>query len=81
VLSYRAPEAHNTPLLIAALVLSLALVFVTAKVYHLRARPAWSTSLVIYEFLLSTICLECSLIPCCANSAASRIGLSAPCWW
>lgn len=33
------------------------LIYVTAKVYHLKARPSWSTTLVVYEFFLSAICM------------------------
>ncbi len=42
---------------IGTVVFGVILIFVTAKVYHLKARPTWATPLVVYEFFLSTICL------------------------
>ena len=42
---------------IGTVLFGLILIYVTAKVYHLKARPSWSTSLVVYEFFLSAICL------------------------
>ncbi len=42
---------------IGTVIFGLMLIFVTAKVYHLKARPAWSTPLVVYEFFLSAICM------------------------
>lgn len=45
------------PLRIAAFILSIAFIFVTGKVYHLRARPSWSTTLVLYEYFISALIL------------------------
>lgn len=42
---------------IGTVLFGLILIYVTAKVYHLKARPSWSTALVVYEFFLSAICL------------------------
>ncbi len=42
---------------IGTVIFGLWLIYVTAKVYHLKARPAWSTTLVVYEFFLSAICM------------------------
>jgi len=42
---------------IATVIFGILLVYVTAKVYHLKARPSWSNSLVVYEFFLSAICM------------------------
>jgi DMSO reductase anchor subunit len=39
------------------LILAIAFIFVTGKVYHLRARPSWNTPLVIYEYFTSAIIL------------------------
>ena len=36
-------------------VFGVMLVYVIAKVYHLKARPSWATPLVVYEFFLSAI--------------------------
>lgn len=35
------------------LFLAIAFIFVTGKVYHLRARPSWNTPLVLYEYFIS----------------------------
>ncbi|MFT7003846.1 MAG: DMSO reductase anchor subunit [Sulfurimonas sp.] len=43
------------PLRMIVLIFSLAFIFVTGKVYHLRARPSWNTPLVVYEYFVSTI--------------------------
>jgi len=42
---------------IGTVIFGLILIYVTAKVYHLKARPSWSTPLVVYEFFLSAICM------------------------
>jgi len=42
---------------IGTLVFGFSLIYVTAKVYHLKARPAWGTSLVVYEFFVSALCM------------------------
>lgn len=40
---------------IGTVVFGVMLVYVIAKVYHLKARPSWATPLVVYEFFLSAI--------------------------
>ena len=35
---------------IGTVVFGVILIYVTAKVYHLKARPSWSTQLVVYDF-------------------------------
>jgi DMSO reductase anchor subunit len=42
---------------IGTVLFGLMLIYVTAKVYHLKARPAWSTPLVVYEFFISAVCM------------------------
>jgi DMSO reductase anchor subunit len=42
---------------IGTLVIGSSLIYVTAKVYHLKARPSWATSLVVYEFFVSALCM------------------------
>lgn len=37
----------------AVIIFGISLTYVTAKAYHLKARPSWATPLVLYEFLLS----------------------------
>lgn len=39
------------------LILSVAFIFVTGRVYHLRARPSWNTPLVVYEYFASAAVL------------------------
>ena len=57
-LSYLFP---NNPFLFIpralVLILAMAFIFVTGKVYHLRARPSWSTPLVLYEYFTSAAIL------------------------
>ena len=52
----------NLPVLVGigklgAILFGVSLVYVTAKVYHLKARPSWATSLVVYEFFVSAFCM------------------------
>lgn len=42
---------------IGTLAFGVSLIYVTAKVYHLKARPAWGTSLIVYEFFISALCM------------------------
>lgn len=52
--SYLHPTSiWNTVLKVVVMLLSVAFIFVTGKVYHLRARPSWSTPLVLYEYFTS----------------------------
>ena len=42
---------------IGTVVFGILLIYDIAKVYHLKARPSWSTPLVVYEFFLSAVCM------------------------
>ena len=56
--SYQAPGSTGVlAAKLATAVLSVAFIFITANVYYLRARPAWTTPLVLYEYFVSTACL------------------------
>jgi anaerobic dimethyl sulfoxide reductase subunit C (anchor subunit) len=60
---------------IGGVVFGVLLIYVTAKVYHLKARPSWATSLVVYEFFVSALCMGIlgyqGLLPFLATSANS----------
>lgn len=52
--SYLYPTSIWHPVLkVIVLLLAVFFIFVTGKVYHLRARPSWSTPLVLYEYFTS----------------------------
>jgi len=42
---------------IGTVLFGVLLIYDIAKVYHLKARPSWSTPLVVYEFFLSAVCM------------------------
>jgi DMSO reductase anchor subunit len=42
---------------VGTVVFGIALIYTMGKLYHLKARPSWSTPLVVYEFFLSAACM------------------------
>jgi DMSO reductase anchor subunit len=42
---------------IGTVLFGILIIYNIAKVYHLKARPSWSTPLVVYEFFLSAVCM------------------------
>ena len=42
---------------IGSMICGVALIYTMGKVYHLKARPSWSSSMVVYEFFLSAACM------------------------
>ena len=57
VVSYLYPESGWLWLVRAfVLALGIAFIYVSGKVYYLRARPSWTTSLLLYEYFVSALC-------------------------
>lgn len=50
-------SAFLMPLRILSFLFAIVFIFVTGKVYHLRARPSWNTTLVLYEYFISAVLL------------------------
>ena len=42
---------------VAVLLLGSGFIFVSGRAYYLRARPSWTTGLLLYEYIVSAICL------------------------
>jgi len=58
LISFSNPENRWIGLLRGVvLILAVAFIFVTGKVYHLRARPSWNTTLVMFEYFVSAVVL------------------------